>query len=365
MFVPTCLLAQEQASPQTKSKVEMARGICWFDYEYMKSRLSKLDSNEYPGIQAWLDEYQKFAQNATANDPSTWPNKFDFDKVVLGSPTFWQATFEVVPGDAAWMSSYVSKLIGAGEFERARTAIIILLHSDHFHDDIRKTMLMTLSLSELARTEVNELVEEGVKHFDQGKLDAAMENINQALELNPASGFAWYEYAFTKRRMEIEKDANPSVNAMFKFNSEGKLEGELPRYYNPDIRSALEKSRQHNPLFPSAYFLDDKDLLERSWRIQVKLTPLWNDFSKDGPMGRISDEKLQEFATMCQQDQLHEAAILARIVLAERRKSYSKEDVDFLAISLRAIAPGEPVETALKRLGQADPKLRMLIPQKP
>jgi len=88
-----CLVPQIKAEEKPSgSAIEMSRGLGWHTYNYMNSRLGKLDPQDYPGIRGWLQEYQAFGKDATAFDPKSWPQEFDFDKVVLSSPKFWQAT---------------------------------------------------------------------------------------------------------------------------------------------------------------------------------------------------------------------------------------------------------------------------------
>lgn len=343
--------------------LDIGRGLGWHTYDYMNSRLGQLDPKHYPGIRAWLEEYQAFGKDATSSDPKTWPKEFDYEKVVYSSPKFWQATFEVIPGDAAWMSYYVSCLMGAGEYNRAEDAIIVLLHCDHIKNDMRLTMLQTLDMSYKVAEYCEEPVKEGVKLYDEGKFDEALAKHKAAIDINPADALAWYELGFTLRKKEIGDVSEKDPLTLYEYKDD-KLVGDLPKHFTPEINAAYANSRKHNPLFASAYFSDDRATFEKMFVINNKLMPLWKEFTKGGPNGHVPDETLVQFGTLCQELGIHELAIISRIVLSERHKKYAPEDIDFIEKSIKVIAPGKPTEDAMARLRSYNPKLRMLFPQK-
>lgn len=358
-----CCVSSAIAQKEPDNPLDGGRSLGWHNYNYMNARLTKLDPAVYPGIRGWLDGYKAFGKEAKPFDTSTWPKEFDYDKIVFSSPKFWQATFEVIPGDSAWMSYYVGTLMGAGEYRRAELASIILLHCDHIKSDMRITMLQTLSLTYDMAKYCNEPVKEGVKLYDEGKFDEALAKYKSAIETNPANAMAWYETAFTLRKKEIGDVSEKDPLTLFEYKDD-KLVGEMPKHFTPEIHNAYANSRKHDPLYSSAYFSDDRSTFEKMFVINNKLIPLWKEFTKGGPNGHVPDETLVEFGSLCQDLGIHELAIISRIVLSERHKKYATEDIDFIEKSLKAIAPGKPTEDAIARLRSENPNLRQLISQK-
>jgi hypothetical protein len=77
------------------------------------------------------------------------------------------------------------------------------------------------------------------------------------------------------------------------------------------------------------------------------------------------DEVLKSLAEGCQEAEVHELALAVRGVVVVRRGDYAREDIPFIATSLRKLAPGEPTEAALKKLAEPPLKLQQLVAPEP
>ena len=105
-----------------------------------------------------------------------WP-AVDVDSLMSRNPSFWQAYFEIAPGDPGLMVVHAGLLIGAGEISRGSYILVIAVQRPGIPAEFRKAMLGLLSTCGKAGEASNALVNEGIKLHDKGDYDAALPQV--------------------------------------------------------------------------------------------------------------------------------------------------------------------------------------------
>lgn len=108
--------ARAAALKQTATLVGMVRQVGWKEVEELLPVLEEQRAAEFPGIAALAADLRTVAA-ATKNSPGASP--IDVGRLIDHNPHFWQAFFEIAPGDPLMARLHVSLLLAAGEIARA------------------------------------------------------------------------------------------------------------------------------------------------------------------------------------------------------------------------------------------------------
>src|SRR5262249_12458782 len=125
-----------------------------------------------------------------------WP-AVDVDALMAHNPNFWQAYYEIAPGDPGVMVIHAGLLMSAGEMSRASYILAVALQRPGIPAPFRKAMLGLLAETVKAGKASNALVNEGIKLHEKGEYVAALRKYEEALAAWPQNGFAHYEIGYT------------------------------------------------------------------------------------------------------------------------------------------------------------------------
>ncbi len=316
-------------------------------------RLEVDDQKKFPGIQAWLKDVRKATGGMNPEKPAEeWP-AIDVNALMANNPNFWQAYYEIAPGDPGLMVIHAGLLMTGGEMTRASHILVIGLQRPGIPAPFRKAMLGLLAETMKAGKASNSLVEDGIKLHDKGEYAAALRKYDEALAACPQNGFAYYEIGYTIYVQSLvaagEKPPAPGTVIV-----NGKQE--LPA----KTKAAYAKARHHEPLQYTAYQGDDKAVIDGIRALVARGLPVWQKLAKE-PEKRVDDKTLQEFAEACQEAGIHELGLATRQVMVARRGRYAPSDHPYFTASLGKLAPGEQTDALLKRLATGVLNLRQLV----
>jgi tetratricopeptide (TPR) repeat protein len=316
-------------------------------------RLEADDQSKFPGIQAWLEDVGKATKEMAANTSvEKWPS-LNINALMANNPNFWQAYFEIAPGDPGLMVIHAGLLMSAGEMSRASQIFVVALQRPGIPKQVRNAMLELLSKIQKAGKASNALVEEGIKLHDKGDYSSALRKYDEALSAWPQNGMAHYEIGYSHYAQALfavgEKPPAPGTVIV-----NGKKD--LPA----KTQAAYAKARQHDPLQYMAYQGDERAVLDGLMALVKKGLPVWQKLAKDSET-KIDDKALQDFAEACQEAGIYELGLVARQILVTRRGRYAPSDHLYFTTSLRKLAPGEQTEALLKRLATGVLNVRQLV----
>jgi tetratricopeptide (TPR) repeat protein len=316
-------------------------------------RLEADDQSKFPGIQAWLKDLRKATRAMNPEKPvEGWP-ALDADALMAHNPNFWQAYYEIAPGDPGLMVIQAGLLTSAGEMTRASHILVVALQRPGIPTPFRKAMLGLLAETMKAGKTSNALVNEGIKLHDKGEYAAALRKYDEALAAWPQNGFAHYEVGYTIYAQSlVAAGEKPPAPGTVIVNGKGKLSAKTG--------AAYAKARHHDPLQYMAYQGGEKAVIDGFRALAAKGLPVWQKLAKE-PEKRVDDRALQDFAEACQAAGIHELGLAARQVMVARRGSYAPSDHPYLTASLRKLAPGEQTDALLKRLATGVLSLRQLV----
>jgi hypothetical protein len=92
-------MGQTTSSENPAEKMHAARRFGWQLATLTIENLRAADPKEYPGIVAWLRDFDKATKGIDLKvAPNKWP-AVDADALLTNNPSFWQAHYEIAPGD--------------------------------------------------------------------------------------------------------------------------------------------------------------------------------------------------------------------------------------------------------------------------
>ena len=299
-------------------------------------RLEADDQSKFPGIQAWLKDLRKATKDMDANTPvEKWP-ALDADALIARNPNFWQAYYEIAPGDPGLMMIHSGLLLSAGEATRALQIIVVALQRPEIPKEFRSALMGLLSTAMKAGEASNALVNEGIKLHDKGEYAGALRNYEDAIAAWPQNGFAHYEIGYTNYvQALVAAGEKPPVQGAVIVNGKKDLPAKT--------RAAYAKARQHDPLQYMAYQGDERAVIDGFMALAAKGMPVWQKLAKDVEK-KIDVKALQEFAEGCQEAGIHELGLAVRQIMVARRGRYAPSDHPYFTTSLQKLAPGEQTD---------------------
>jgi tetratricopeptide (TPR) repeat protein len=347
-----CLVAAASHSAQREkqpSYLEMdeARKSGWEMVRVVMDRLEVDDQNAFPGIQAWLKEFQQTTRGIDLKTPpSQWP-VLDVDALATRNANFWRAFYEVAPGDPGLILLHAGMLLTSGEALRASNVVNIGNQTPGVPKELRDGFeLIAAHVRNLSR-KPRVLVREGVKLNNSGDYPGTIKKYREALALWPQDGLAHYELGQTLMFQELKaagkevpSGKSVTINTGWKFSK--------------DVDAEYARARQHDPFQYMAYQGSDKEVIAGLTALVKRGMPVWSKLEKD-PKARIDDTEVEQLAAACQEAGIHDLALAARGVMVIRRGRYLPADHPFITTSLRKLASGTAVDETLKRLNSPKP----------
>ena len=108
--------AEGVALKQTETLLDMVRKVGWKEVEDLLPVLAEQSSADFPGMAALAADLRSVA-GATRTIPGSPP--IDSGRLVDHNPHFWNAFYEIAPGDPLMARLHVSLLLAAGDIARA------------------------------------------------------------------------------------------------------------------------------------------------------------------------------------------------------------------------------------------------------
>ncbi len=329
--------------------LDQARRAGWTFASIVLDNLAKSNNRPFPGIEEFLKNTRTLRDCVNLEEPTALWLAFDVDALVEHNPYFWQATYEVAPGDPGMTIIHVGFLLSAGEAQRAAILLALTRQCPDPGEQIRGVFAGMHGQASAVIKQGGQSVARGVELFDQGDRDAAMKQYEEAVAVWPQNAWAHYEIGFAFLAREMEADGEKIELGTVSVNRN-------PRWSEKPAPHFAE-ARRHDPFRWRAYQGTDQRVIAAFLTLTERVLPAWEKILQ----GRVSDDVLAEFASGCQAAGLDELALVARQVLVARRGRFDPSDHPFIAKSLRRLAPGEVTEVTLERLASERLPFRQLI----
>ncbi len=307
----------------------------------------------FPGLTAWMEDFKQADAAVTkAGAHGVFPD-LKINDLLVNNPRFWQAFYEVLPGDPGMALIQSGLLLAGGEAQRASTIATLALQRPGIPAAFRKALQEVAARAYAAQQPAIALSEEGVALHDQDKFTEALAKYDAALKLWPNTGWTHYERGFTLRMMALK--------ALLEKAGPGK-EAEVPKPEDPpEVVRAFAKARQHDPFQLAAYQGSDPAVIKGLSALAKKVKPAWMKVEENSAAA-LTDAELQTFAEGCQDAGIHDYALVAHGVVVARRGKYLPADLVWISESLAAAAPGVATEKALQALEGKELQLMTLVP---
>lgn len=348
------------AAPPTKGsspELNEARQASWQLVLLVIEKLNNGDAKTFPGIAAWLKDFQRVAKGIDVKlTPDQWP-AMDVDALVTRNPNYWQAYYEIAPGDPGLMLLHAALLLNGGEATRAIYLTAIAKQRPGIPKEIQTALDIVLSSAQKSGTKSNALVEAGIQLHDKGNYAGALKKYQEALAVWPQNGWAHYEMGYTIliQQMIAAGEKLPPPNGVV-INSKRKPSAEEA--------AAFGKARWHDPFQFKAYQGDDKEVIRGLQSLLKRGLPAWQKIAND-PNKMVDDQSLERLAAACQDANIHDLALSVRQIVAARRGRYAPDDHPFFTKSLVKLAPGPQTEAILERLAGDSLVARQLVKPEP
>jgi hypothetical protein len=321
-------LAQGQDSGKTTISsnpklVFQLRKAGWTTAIEMLSKIEKADKEKFPGIHDFAAEVRRIERRIDASKPKHEWNLFEASSLIHQNPNFWRAMYETDPNEPAFQFVHFGLLLTSGEIDQSRNVIHLLLHNTTIQKQDRDRLKWFDSLTSQMLADIFRHLSQGIKLHDAKDFEAAIKIYEDVLKTWPQCSSAQYEIGYSKRMGQ----GDPGVH--------------------------FANCRRLNPLNLAAHqgsYSPDVFLA----RQQVdQVIQLWNSNIKKKTT--IGDDILLRFSEGCQsaapiEPRFHELALTARQVLVARKGKYDIQDYEFIARSLRELAPGDTTEETIRRL---------------
>jgi tetratricopeptide (TPR) repeat protein len=291
------------------------------------------------GLRAFVEDVNRLAKRIDVNqEPQRWP-EIDEASLVSQNPRFWQATYEMNPGDPGWTVLYASLLLAAGEAHRCLYVAIIGLQKDAIPPIWRGALVGLAHDAIQVIKEGEAFVQKGVTLFDTGHREEAARIYRSAVEAWPQNSLAYHELGMTLWYSSEEKAGRIHKLNEVLINQHGKLP--------PEINDCYAKSRLHNPWQFMSYqgTIHNADDLAAF----LKASDEYQQFRANARQ-RLSEQVLSQFCDALQRSGNDDYALFTRQILVSRRGRFDPSDHPFIMRSLRHVAPGPVTESVLQRL---------------
>jgi hypothetical protein len=341
----------EQKVPPLKHLLVLRRAG-WQTVLTLLPTLEAADAKENPGILAFAKDLRAWEKKIDVKlSPEQWP-PMDIDALVSRNGNFWQASFEIAPGDPALFSLHAGLLLSAGEGMRAWQVLTLARQRPGIPKNVFEGIEKLRTQVSVLIAQGNAKVKTGIQRFDAGDRKEALRLYREAVAEWTQNSMAHYEIGLTLYFEEevaagrpLPKMGTVKINSGFEYSAE--------------VARRFTLARQHNPLDPMTYKGSDKAVTSRALPLVTKVLPTWKKIMEANKL--VDDAILAELSEACQEAALDDLALASRQLLAARRNRYMPADLAFLKTSLERLAPGPQTEATLKALAREKITVRQLI----
>ncbi|HEX4149093.1 MAG TPA: hypothetical protein VHY20_08900 [Pirellulales bacterium] len=348
--------ASEEGKPELTAgeMLALARQTGWQMCGLIVERLEPRPGSDFPGIAAWLKSYRELTKGIDSQQPpEKWP-PLEIGELATHNPAFWRAYYEIAPGDPGLMGLHAGLLLSSGECSRALYVLVIAWQLTDVPKEVRESLDILAAHAQRMLVKGRAPLAEGIKLFDAGDREGAVQKYRQQLAIWPQDGWALYELGLTRFQLqELAAGRKPPALGSIRYGENGPAPtSEVLRLY--------AEAREHDPFQYSAYQGSDPDTVRRALAMFNECRLEWNKLAKSE--GLLDRQVIERFSVGCQDAGVDELALVARQVVVARRGRYSPTDRDLISTSLRRLAPGLETEATIKRLAKpGELKLKQLV----
>jgi tetratricopeptide (TPR) repeat protein len=284
-------------------------------------------TTEFPGTLAWVYGAGATIEGLDKEHPTDAWRSLDPDQLITHNAAWWEAYYEVAPGDPGLALLHGGTLLCAGDPQRAMQVLRLALNHQDLDEGSARIIISVMQHAGAYMEPSHALVREGLVLHDKRDYLGAIARYDAALKVWPRNAWALYEKGFSVR-MHERKDVLP-----------------------PLVVSLFARSRALDPFQWSAWQGTVKDMpgLEE---MHSYVRPLWEKSLKDMNY-RMTDDDLAKLADTLQLAGVDDLALVTRQILVQHRGRYAPSDHDFIATSLRRLVPGDRTEATLARLSSS------------
>lgn len=320
-------------------------------------RLREVDAEKFPGTRAWSEEVVRALEGTDfeAGAVETW-KPLDIDRLVSANPRFWQAYYEIRPGDPALVLVHAGLLQASGNLVRAAELIHLARQNPRVDADFRRFFDMLLGPNQRALRLAYAEIQPAMKLYDAKKFDEAEQAIRALGRRWPQFGLAAYELGLTMMTRDRAQQGRNDEAGQLIVDSDFKV--------RPEIVALFAFARRHDPFLWRAYQGEGPQVALALQAMVETAAPAMDEI-RNAREATVSDERLTEFRGACQTANVHEMSLAATSVLVARRGSYSPEDFPFIRRSLTTLAQGPEVEVIFSRLADKTIEVLQFSPDAP
>ncbi len=354
--VACALRAEPVAETPPAEPREAAKREAWTSVVLIISLLEQGDTNAFPGIRAWLEDFHRIAANTPPPESGKPFPPIDTDALVTRNPHFWTAFYEVQPGDPGLALLHSALLLSGGEAQRASALAAFGLQRPGIPEEIKRGLNSILAHCQTAQAHSAALVNEGMKLHDHRDFAGALACDERAIADWPGNGAAFAERGLTFR-------AKAMNDARERAKSQPPGASENPMTDPPETTEAFASARKHDPFNLLAYQGDDPAMLTALMTLVRSGLPAWETIRKH-PEQPLKHDHLRAFSEACRDAGIDDFALVLRQLVVAAGKRYQPQDQQFISECLRRLAPAAFTGGVLARIGGETrmPTRQIIIP---
>jgi tetratricopeptide (TPR) repeat protein len=294
-------------------------------------------TTEFPGTLAWVYGAGATIAGLDKDHPTDAWRSLDPDQLITHNAAWWEAYYEIAPGDPGLALLHGGTLLCAGDPQRAMQVLRLALNHEDLDEGSARIIISVMQHAGAYMEPSHALVREGLVLHDKHDYLGAIAKYDAALKVWPRNAWALYEKGFSVRMNERKDDLPPLVVSLF------------------------ARSRAVDPFQWNAWQGSVKDIPGLKEMHQY-VRPLWEKSLKDMNY-RMTDDELTKFAATLQLAGVDDLALVTRQILVQHRGRYAPDDHAFIEKSLRRLVPGDRTEATLARLaGSSFKAIRLYEP---
>jgi tetratricopeptide (TPR) repeat protein len=284
-------------------------------------------TTEFPGTLAWVYGAGATIEGLDKENPTDAWRSLDPDQLITHNAAWWEAYYEVAPGDPGLALLHGSTLLCAGDAQRAMQVLRLALNHEDLDEGSARIIISVMQHAGAYMEPSHALVRDGLVLHDKHDYLGAIAKYDAALKIWPRNAWALYEKGLSVRMHERKDDLPPLVVSLF------------------------ARSRAVDPFQWSAWQGTVKDIPGLK-EMHGFVRPLWEKSLKDLNY-RMNDDELTKLADTLQLAGVDDLALVTRQILIQHRGRYAPADHPFIAKSLRRLVPGDRTEATLSRLASS------------
>lgn len=308
---------------RTETLLTMAREVGWKEVQDLLPVLDDPADGNFPGVAALARDVRSITSAARAGHGAP---PFDIEKFLDRNPDFWDAYYEISPGDPLVVMLHVSLLLAAGEAARADRVATLAISFGRMDLEYRKELVrldthaqLVLHVSRGNALELERL--RGAKNYA-----ALAAKAQAALAVWPENPAAWLDLAVAQQAQAGSKVGGTGVSP---------------------VDRSLAALRRADPLYAvtAPFASSEPSALTRARRLWTLI---------DNAQATGDDQVLEQFAQSAQAAGLDELALTAHGLLAGWHGGSMPLDESFVHASLQRLVSADEAALICRRVFSGD-----------